>query len=104
MSDQDEKLNNGGELIDIKSLIGDADSGDFSLDDIMAEFGHKPPKPAKPKGPDEDPEARFNTIEWKKIPKKKPLPRPPQPAPDSMKDCMSARLNQAKPPCSPGKS
>ena len=39
MSDQNKKLNKG-ELIDIKSLIGDADGGDYSLDDIMAEFGH----------------------------------------------------------------
>ena len=42
MSDQNKKLNKG-ELIDIKSLIGDADGGDYSLDDIMAEFGHSPP-------------------------------------------------------------
>ena len=38
MSDRDKQQNNG-ELIDIKSLIGDADGGDFSLDDIMAEYG-----------------------------------------------------------------
>lgn len=75
MSDQDEKLNNGGDLIDIKSLIGDADGGNFSLDDIMAEFGHT--VPGTTKKPDTDPETRFNTIEWKKIPKKKPAPRPP---------------------------
>ena len=98
MSDQDEKLNNGGELIDIKSLIGDADSGDFSLDDIMAEFGHKPPKPAKPKGPDEDPEARFNTIEWKKIPKKKPLPRPPGAPPPEGKMVAFPSARAATPP------
>ena len=98
MSDQDEKLNNGGELIDIKSLIGDADSGDFSLDDIMAEFGHKPPKPAKPKGPDEDPEARFNTIEWKKIPKKKPLPRPPGAPPPEGKMVAFPSARAAPPP------
>ena len=42
MSDRkDEKLNNG-DLREIKSLIGDADSGDFSLDDILAEFGGNP--------------------------------------------------------------
>ena len=41
MSDQDKKLNKG-ELIDIKSLIGDADGGDFTLDDIMSEYGHAP--------------------------------------------------------------
>ena len=44
MSDRDEKLNKG-ELIDIKSLIGDADGGDFSLDDIMAEYGYPPEPP-----------------------------------------------------------
>ena len=38
MSDRDKKLNKG-ELIDIKSLIGDADGGDFTLDDILAEYG-----------------------------------------------------------------
>ena len=41
MSDRDDKLNKG-ELIDIKSLIGNADGGDFSLDDILAEYGHPP--------------------------------------------------------------
>ena len=41
MRDKDDKLNKG-ELIDIKSLIGDADGGDYSLDDIMAEYGHSP--------------------------------------------------------------
>ena len=53
MSDRkDEKLNNG-DLREIKSLIGDADSGGFSLDDILAEFGGNPsarrhPRPAQP--------------------------------------------------------
>ena len=44
MSDQENKQNKG-ELIDIKSLIGDADGGDFSLDDIMAEYGYPPEPP-----------------------------------------------------------
>ena len=39
MSDKDKKQSNNDELIDVKSLIGDADSGDFALDDILAEFG-----------------------------------------------------------------
>lgn len=47
MSDRNKKLNKG-ELIDIKSLIGDADGGDFSLDDIMAEYGH----PSQPREKD----------------------------------------------------
>ncbi len=50
MSDRDKKLNKG-ELIDIKSLIGDADGGDFTLDDIMAEYGHPAP-PAEGPVPD----------------------------------------------------
>ena len=66
MSDRDEKLNKG-ELIDIKSLIGDADGGDFSLDDIMAEYGHL-------SAPEEETEARFNTIDLSTLPR--PAPRP----------------------------
>ena len=46
MSDKDKQLNKG-ELIDIKSLIGDADGGDYSLDDILAEFGHPAAPPSK---------------------------------------------------------
>ncbi len=39
MSDRkDEKLNND-DLREVKSLIGDAEEGEFSLDDILAEFG-----------------------------------------------------------------
>ncbi len=68
MSDQDKKLNKG-ELIDIKSLIGDADGGDFSLDDILAEYAAplQTPEESEP----EEQEARFNTIEWAKISKSK---------------------------------
>ena len=45
MSDRDKQMNTG-ELIDLKSLIGDADGGNFSLDDIMSEFsGHDPAPP-----------------------------------------------------------
>ncbi|NBI67710.1 hypothetical protein D1646_13045 [Pseudoflavonifractor sp. 60] len=53
--------------MDIKSLIGDADGGDFSLDDIMAEYGH-------PSAPEEETEARFNTIDLSTLPR--PAPRP----------------------------
>lgn len=66
MSDKDKKLNKG-ELIDIKSLIGDADGGGFSLDDIMAEYGHPAPPP-------ED-EKRFNTIDLSKLPRPAAKPR-----------------------------
>ena len=77
MSDQDKKPNKG-ELIDIKALIGDADGGDFSLDDILAEYGY-PVQPLKetpadpveaPAGPEETPagpEERFNTIDLSKF-------------------------------------
>lgn len=70
MSDKDRQLNKG-ELIDIKSLIGDADGGDFTLDDIMAEYGH----PASP--PKEDPEERFNTIELSRLPRPASRSGPP---------------------------
>ena len=70
MSDKDKQLNKG-ELIDIKSLIGDADGGDYSLDDILAEFGHPAP-------PQEEGEERFNTIDLSKLPRpaSKPLSGP----------------------------
>ena len=57
MSDQDKKLNKD-ELSQVKSLIGDASGEDFSLDDILAEFGAKPagpravPAQPSPQGPD----------------------------------------------------
>ena len=69
MSDKDKKLNKG-ELIDIKSLIGDADGGDYSLDDILAEFGHPAPTPKE-----DDPEERFNTIDLSKLPRPASKPR-----------------------------
>lgn len=64
MSDKDKKLNKG-ELIDIKSLIGDADGGGFSLDDILAEYGHPAPPPPK----EEESEERFNTIDLSRLPR-----------------------------------
>lgn len=67
MSDKDKQLNKG-ELIDIKSLIGDADGGDYSLDDILAEFGHPAPPP-------EEGEERFNTIDLSKLPRPAAKPR-----------------------------
>ncbi|KQM12364.1 hypothetical protein AOA80_02655, partial [Methanomassiliicoccales archaeon RumEn M1] len=77
---------NTGELIDLKSLIGDADGGDFSLDDIMSEFSGHPPRPPEepgepdgpeePEGPgeEEEPEGRFNTISLSSLSKLKPAP------------------------------
>lgn len=69
MSDKDKQLNKG-ELIDIKSLIGDADGGDYSLDDILAEFGH----PAAPPSKEDSSEERFNTIDLSQLPR--PSSRP----------------------------
>ncbi len=64
MRDHDTKQNQD-DLLDVKSLIGDADGGGFTLDDILAEYGHPSAPREGPKGePEEDPEARFNTIEW----------------------------------------
>ena len=39
MSDRKEKQLNNDDLNEVKSLIGDAKGDDFSLDDILAEFG-----------------------------------------------------------------
>lgn len=76
MSDRDDKLNKG-ELIDIKSLIGNADGGDFSLDDILAEYGHPPQKaPAEPEEAPGGQEERFNTIDLSAIPRPQTVPRP----------------------------
>lgn len=80
MSDKDKQLNKG-ELIDIKSLIGDADGGDFSLDDIMAEYGRPSPPRSEPDAaeqpaPADDPEERFNTIDLSKLPRPKTPFRP----------------------------
>ena len=36
------KPNNQDDLADVKSLIGNADAGDFELDDILAEYGGRP--------------------------------------------------------------
>ncbi len=71
MSDKDRQLNKG-ELIDIKSLIGDADGGDYTLDDILAEYGHPTPPP-------QEPEERFNTIDLSSLPRPAPGPRPDSP-------------------------
>ena len=45
MAHKDKKQSNkSDELIDMKSLIGDADGGGFSLDDILSEYGVPPRK------------------------------------------------------------
>ena len=81
MSDRDKKKNKG-DLIDIKSLIGDADGGGYSLDDIMAEYGH----PAQPELPRAQP-ARGLKPGGKVVafpgppPRKDPEPPPQEPQP-----------------------
>ena len=81
MSDQ-EKKKNKGDLIDIKSLIGDADGGGYSLDDIMAEYGH----PTQPEPPRAQP-ARGLKPGGKVVafpgppPRKDPEPPPQEPQP-----------------------
>ena len=102
MYDQDKKLNKG-ELIDIKSLIGDADGGDFSLDDIMAEYG----RPAPTRKEKADPEARFNTIDLSKVPRPASKPRPASPAGGRMVAFPGAAPPSEPPepeeePCEPG--
>ena len=39
MSDRDDKKRNEDDLAEIRSLIGDTDTGGFSLEDILAEYG-----------------------------------------------------------------
>ena len=38
MSDLDDKKRNEDDLAEIRSLIGDTDTGGFSLEDILAEY------------------------------------------------------------------
>ena len=52
------KSKRSDELIDIKSLIGNADGGGFSVDDILSEFGE-----SKDAGPD---------LPWPQAPKREP--------------------------------
>ena len=63
MSDRDEKKQNKDDLAEIRSLIGDTDTGGFSLEDILAEYGSgkfpgrgavpvPPKKEREPEGPD----------------------------------------------------
>ena len=74
MSDQENKQNKG-ELIDIKSLIGNADGGDFTLDDILAEYGHPAETSEEPDGFDAE-EERFNTIDLSTLTRPAARPAP----------------------------
>ena len=56
MSDKEnKKTNTSDDLIDIKNLIGSADGGGFTLDDILSEYGVAP-KPNPEELPQEEPE------------------------------------------------
>ena len=103
MSDRDKKKNKG-DLIDIKSLIGDADGGGYSLDDIMAEYGH----PAQPEPPRSQP-ARGLKPGGKVVafpgppPRKDPEPPPQEPQPPSLTRSppLSSPSPRRKAPCPP---
>ena len=97
MSDRD-KQNNPGDLIDIKSLIGDADGGDFSLDDIMAEFGH-PPAPEEPEDLPQEPEEAAPLPPGKMVafPGPGPLPEEPE-EPDRPERVEDERFPPEEPP------
>ena len=97
MSDRD-KQNNPGDLIDIKSLIGDADGGDFSLDDIMAEFGH-PPAPEEPEDLPREPEEAAPLPPGKMVafPGPGPLPEEPE-EPDRPERVEDERFPPEEPP------
>lgn len=84
MSDQDKKLNRG-ELIDIKSLIGNADGGDFTLDDIMAEYGHSPqsaPPPTQRKVVPFPGTQPLPKLDLDQPENEEPPPEPPSPPPE----------------------
>ena len=71
MSDRDERQSNNDELIDMKSLIADADGGDFALDDILAEFGSGKPLgrgavPVKSQAEENEPEL---DLPWPEAPR-----------------------------------
>ena len=70
MSDKENKQpNNSDDLVDIKALIGNADGGGFSLDDILAEYG-VPPKPSrKETTPEEEPEEEAD-LPWPEAPRR----------------------------------
>ena len=71
MSDKDKKQpNSSDDLIDIKFLIGNADGGGFTVDDILNEYGVSP-KPAEGEE-DEIPEEDFNSpdLPWPEAPRR----------------------------------
>ena len=82
MSDRN-RQENKGELIDLKKLIGDADGGDFTLDDILAEYGY-PPKPGEDV-PDATAPVLGNMVAFpgrRAAPEPEPEPEEPVPEPE----------------------
>ena len=75
MSDKDKKQpNSSDDLIDIKSLIGSADGGGFTVEDILSEYGVSP-KPAEGEADEEEdriPEEDFNSpdLPWPEAPRR----------------------------------
>ena len=76
MRDRDEKLNKN-ELVDIRSLIGDADSGGFTLDEIMSEYG-RGPRRARPAKGNKGPRPAGKVVAFPGAP---PPPEGPEPDP-----------------------
>lgn len=74
MSDhkEDTQLNND-DLAQVRSLIGNADGGDFTLDDILAEYGVAPSSHTPPSKQEEPPESPSSP----KVEEDLPWPEPP---------------------------
>ncbi|MGE4275949.1 MAG: hypothetical protein AB7E30_02085 [Lawsonibacter sp.] len=70
MSDRKKQLNND-DLLEVKTLIGDASGNQFSLDDILAEFGSRTltGRGAVPVPPKENEPARGSDLPWPEPPR-----------------------------------
>jgi len=76
MVDHDEKkLNQDKELAQLRSMVGDANGDDFSLDDILAEYSDRKPPEVVTMSPEEDDE-EDNLLLFPGI---LPDPKPPEP-------------------------
>ena len=70
MSDKENKQQNtSDDLIDIKSLIGNADGGGFTLDDILSEYGVSP-KPAPEQAEPEETAEEDVDLPWPEAPRR----------------------------------
>ena len=80
MSDREKKQFNSDDLSDVKALIGDAQAGSYSLDDILAEYGTRrstqrsavPVRPAVPAA------SRGKVVTFPGAVQTKPAPAEPQ--------------------------